>query len=598
MKRPTPILAAGLVLSALTPLQSHAAENTWLNTSGDFKWNNDGSNGEGLNWASPTLWVDGDDAVFDATGVGTVTLTTTVAVHNLTVGAAGYDIATANGSALTLTGNTPTLTANADVKIAVSLRGAAGLTLQGVSALTLGGQNTYTGATYLAGGTLVMKAPTGVNGTSLYALENIEALDAGATLKFFSDVPVEPLTKDSLVRVPNGQMGNKRHLIMSGGTFDLNGDDNQNQVPVVDGTGVVTNNSPYARAVLKMGAVSGTTHEFSGVIQDGGPVINSIVPNSAAGVTPVTYKQGYRTDIDLQSFEDATATLILSGLNTYTGTTRIGGGKLMFKGVGRWGVPTNTGDANTSTPNGSVLCNGDPTNLRVDFNGTNQITGGLSGSGGVYANNAAGTVSTLTVGAANISNSAWPTGGGGQNGKIVDDATVSGASISAINTGAGGKVALTKTGTGTIGFPTAGNSYSGPTLINDGILEFTAMGAPSPNSDHQINSPGVLKLSYSDTKNVNGLYLNGVKQAAGVYDAGSSPGLITGTGSITVTAGNPTFVPRLSATTVNGSPVIVWVGVGMLQESSDMIHWSDLPGVSSPFTPSPLAAQKFYRVQY
>jgi hypothetical protein len=107
-----------------------------------------------------------------------------------------------------------------------------------------------------------------------------------------------------------------------------------------------------------------------------------------------------------------------------------------------------------------------------------------------------------------------------------------------------------------------------------------------------------LKLSYSDTKNVNGLYLNGVKQAAGVYDAGSSPGLITGTGSITVTAGNPTFVPRLSATTANGSPVIVWVGVGMLQESSDMIHWSDLPGVSSPFTPSPLAAQKFYRVQY
>lgn len=376
---------------------------------------------------------------------------------------------------------------------------------------------------------------------------------------------------------------------MTGGTLDLNGDDNQNNFPAPDGFGVITNTSPYARAVLKMGLSGGATRTFSGVIQNGngGAMTTSIVPNSNDGVVPVVYKQGYRMDIDMAAFGDS-ETLVLAGANTYGGFTRIGGGKLTFLPGGRWGVPVSTGDPITSSPNGTIICNGGIGNLRVDFNGTNQVTGGLSGSGGIFANNADGTCSILTVGAANISNTVWPTGGSGQNGKIVDTTIIGGTGV----------VALIKTGAGTIGLPTAHNTYSGFTMINNGILEFTANGAPSPNSDHQINSPGVLKLSYTGTRNINGLYLNGVKMGAGTYGAASNPAFFQGGGTVTVVQVHPS-VPTILIPSRSGIDFMIeWSGCGMFQQSTDLVNWTNILGAVAPYSVPISGPKKFFRVRY
>jgi autotransporter-associated beta strand protein len=301
----------------------------------------------------------------------------------------------------------------------------------------------------------------------------------------------------------------------------------------------------------------------------------------------VVFKQGYRMDLDLQGMPDDSAVFVLDNVNTYSGFTRIGGGRLSFTSKGKWGAIVMTGDANTSTPNGSVICNGSTGSLRVDFNGTSQVTGGLSGNGGVFANNLAGTCSVLTVGAGNISNSVWPTGGSGQNGKITDNTT-----------GTGGMVALTKIGTGTIGFPTAQNNYSGPTTINNGVLEFTATGAPSANSDHQINSPGMLKLSYSGTKNVNSLFINGSQLPAGTYDATSHPAFITGSGTITVVQVHPPTVPALiTITRAGGSSTITWNGCGLLQSSTDLTNWTDLSDAVSPHVSPDSGLRKFWRLR-
>ena len=558
-----------------------AGANAWTNGASDSAWNLSSAN-----WTTPATWTSGDSAAFTATGAGPITLGEPITARNFWVGAAGYSFA---GSPLTFAGATPTFTANAPVTISANILGTDGLALLGGSRLTLEGTNTYTGGTRLRCGTLIMRAPTTGNNGSPYAVDSIEALDAGAALQNYAGTPIEPLTNASLVRAANGQIYRNSTITMTGGTLDLNGEDNTTQWPAPSGTGIITNSSPYARAAFRIAAPAGVTRTFSGIIQNGngGVVITSIVPNSAPGVTPVTYKQGYRMDLDLQSMGDDNSVFVLDNANTYTGFTRMGGGRLSFTSRGKWGVVVVTGDTTTSTPNGSVICNGGIGNLRVDFNGTSQVTGGLSGNGGVYANNLAGTCSVLTIGAGNISNTAWPTGGGGQNGKITDNTT-----------GTGGMIALTKIGTGTIGLPTAQNNYSGPTLIANGTLEFTATGAPSPNSDHQINSPGKLKLSYAGSRNVNSLYIDGFKQPAGTYSAAELPSYIEGSGSVTIVEVHPPSVAEISITRDNTSVTVLWTGgCGVLQESTNLTTWTDLPGATSPYVTPSTAQRKYFRIR-
>src|SRR5437868_1844446 len=79
---------------------------------------------------------------------------------------------------------------NANSTNVAALAGTNGLTIQGTGILTLQGDpaavvgNSYTGGTYVKGGTVVLDAPAALaNGTS-YAVDSIEALDAGATVKF------------------------------------------------------------------------------------------------------------------------------------------------------------------------------------------------------------------------------------------------------------------------------------------------------------------------------------------------------------------------------------------------------------------------------
>jgi len=60
----TPLLAAGLVLGAFSPLHTRAQnQNTWLDTTGNQLWDL-----ASANWSGPAIWNQGDNAVFNATG--------------------------------------------------------------------------------------------------------------------------------------------------------------------------------------------------------------------------------------------------------------------------------------------------------------------------------------------------------------------------------------------------------------------------------------------------------------------------------------------------------------------------------------------------
>ena len=514
MKTYRSLIAASLMLAALVPLQTRAAVNTWDNTSADSLWNNTSTN-----WISPTVWADGDDAVFGATGAGAISLSTAITAHNITNSTGDYSFNSPGGSTLTLGGTTPTISVgSSNFVLGVSLQGTNGLTVQGTAPtnkLTLAGNtpfgqgNNYTGGTYVRSGTVEMNAEP-VNGGSQYAIDSIEALDAGATVKFFNAFDgvnnVRVNQNGQLVRTLNNRIN------MTGGTFDMCGDDNRNQVPVVQGTGTVLNSSEYSRAVLKMVVPAGT-YTFSGVIADGGSVTNSLVSGKVA----------HRLDVDVQ---DGTGTFVMAGANTYSGSTRRGSAILQMSGAGRLGIPT------TNTPAIGLRVNGsDSDPILIDLNGTSQRVSGIGGGGGLIGNTAAATTSVLTVGKVDGSTD---TGTPSWSGKLVNGA---------------GVLALTKVGTNTQAFGGSGNTYSGDTTVSNGILAFTSVTAVSPNTIIRLStSAGSLSLSYAGNANVKGLAINGVRQPAGVYSSSTAP--IIGTGTITV----------LPNTWNNGSTDFSWNG--------------------------------------
>ena len=280
MKQHCSVIVVSLMLAASTPFLTSAADKTWNNGSGSFVWDLTSTNWTGL------TWVDGDDAVFGAAGAGEIALSAPIAVRHQTFNASGYNIAGV-GNSLTLSGTAPTITVNAAYSTnTTSLNGTNGLTIQGSGTLVLKGDpaavtaNAYTGGTYVRSSTVILAADNAnVAGTS-YAVDSIEALDAGATVKFGTTFNGTSYVTPTLHQVASHAAGSR--LNMTGGTFDLNNEPRNQHLPIPDGNGLITNTGTNVQSGLILYA-DGQDHEFSGVIADGGPLVGN---NLAGGPTP------------------------------------------------------------------------------------------------------------------------------------------------------------------------------------------------------------------------------------------------------------------------------------------------------------------------
>ena len=517
MKKYRYLIGTGVLLVALAPLQTNAAANTWNNAQANSRWDFTSTN-----WTSPTIWADGDDASFGATGAGDVNLGAAITAGNLTFSANGYTI-NGNGNFLTLSGTTPAITVNNSASIAASIQGAGGLTVQGTTNLILLGDaglstaNQYTGGTYVRSGTLILRA-AGVNASGgAYAIDNIEAIDAGATVQIGTlNDGSDPDGNASNIRPADGQIlrgSSIGRLNLTGGTFDNNGDNNGLIYPPPEGTGTIINTSPYQRAVLKLLRSDGSTFEFDGQIKDGGQTI--IRTNGGPG---------YQQNIDMNG---GNFTLVLGGSNSFTGFLR------MNSGTGNTIILTNDGTlgyaAPINCPVRQILMNSG----KIDLNGTSQKVGYVytgNNTDSVITNSAIGTVSTLTV-CYNCTNLVAFNGAAtprGIRGGLLDDPAT------------GGILALVKEGVAIqpIGVYAADvgnalpNNYHGDTTVNKGILEVLSTSGISPNSTYRLNTPGVLQLDYLGNALVRGLYISGVELPAGTYGSSTAP--ISGTGTITV----------------------------------------------------------------
>ncbi len=565
-----------MFLNAVNHALGKSIANAWSNAAGDFTWG-------GANWTSPATWADGGDALFREPGVGTVLVGATTVVHKLDFRSPGY-VVQGNGGSLQLGGDAAgaIVSARSPATVAASLVGEQRLVVVGDSELTLAGDatanvaNSFTGGTYVRGGTVVLKAVGVTTAGDSFALGNIEAIDAGATVRVGT---VNDGTNN--VRPSDGQVlrtATSGRLRLTGGTFDNNGDDNGLQYPPPEGFGTIVNSSPYKRAVLKLQRGDGGVFVFDGQIKDGGP--NNTTSQGIA----------YQQNMDMNG---GNYTLVLGGSNSFTGFIRLNSGTgntIILTNQGTLGYPPAV-----NCPARHILMNSG----KIDLNGTSQRVGYVftgNDANSVITNSAFGTVSTLTV-CFNCTNLVAYNGAAtprGLRAPLLDD-PATGGTLALVKEGP----AIQPLGTYPADAPASpiASNYHGDTTVNDGILQVLSPEAVSPNSAFRLNTAqGILRLDFAGVAPVKQLFINGQEVPNGTYGSETAP--LAGNGKLLVT--QSTFVPppTLSLGPIAGGLRLTW-SHGTL-ESSDAITgpWTPVEGSpASPLDVPAIDARKFYRAR-
>ncbi len=334
------------------------------------------------------------------------------------------------------------------------------ITKVGAGTLTLSSHASLAGNTggpvSVTGGTLVLAGYTD-NINWFNTASGITDVQTGATLKFgrYTDNNMH-----------NGQIYAAASFHMSGGTFDLNGD-GSNTVPVIDGSGFITNNSASAAtATLNVNA----NRAFSGNITDG---LGKVTLNLSGGGNTWT----------------------LSGVNTYSGATLINGGSLT------------AGSTSALSPNSSYTVGGSRSLTLASFD---NAIGSLSGGGNVVLGTATltlgsdNTSTTFTGGISSSGGGLVKTGSGTQvlSGSIgyTGDTTVSHGTLQLGNinlANATSTVTIASSGA-TLNLAFSGSQsvsqlYIGSTLMPAGI--YTAIGNAGGTAIAQISGTGSLTVS-------------------------------------------------------------------------------------------------------
>lgn len=454
------------------------------------------------NWSGPaTLWRNGgnDAATFGGTA-GTVTVAAGITANDLTFNTTGYAVA---GSALALSGITPTVTTAAGVSASIApvLSGSGGLVKNGAGTLTMSDANTFSGPLTVNAGTLAI-APGGrlyMNGGAA-----VTSIKSGGTLSFSGSWGWNGTLRYMGVREEDN--------IIDGGTLQHTGTSN-------------AKTSEGAGRLFTIGAAGAT------------------LDSATAGEE---FTIGYRTDYG-DALASSGGNLTLSGEGDGELNYNLPGtGALVKRGIGKWKL---TGSANSfsggttvgvsnaqGTSGGTLVINkssslgsgpitvlaGDPTSTSMGAQ--------LQFTGGITLANPSLTISGLGFGAANgvilnlsgnntISSPIRITSGAG--GSIISSdagklslsggiTTVAGSRTleftgagnidvtSAISNGTTAALPVTKSGAGTLVF-TGSNSYSGATLISEGILQIGAGAATGTLGIGAVTNHVILRFHRSDS---------------------------------------------------------------------------------------------------
>ena len=555
-----------------TPVTLTWTGQTFGNGVADSSWNDSGSS----NWAngsgagSVTNYVNGVGVTFQDLNTVTAANVTNVTITIQAVGVSPTSVLF-NNSTVNYTVDNASGT--------VGITGTTGLTKQGTGTVTLSSANTYTGATTITSGTLQVNGSIAAGST--VGIGTAGTLSGSGTIN--GDVT---LTGAGIINLTNPGI--------IGGTLGVTGG-NWNGAGSV--TGLVTSSS--GTFTIDAGAnltANGGLSVNGGSIASGNSastITGSMIYTSAANSTFNGVIAGNAKTVTMNS---AGATLILGGVNTYTGATTITAGTLQVNGSLDAGSAVGVGTGATLSGSGTVNGTSDVTSGTINgtgliltglttFNGTGNILSGseTATAGVTLAAGAAVTQSGTLTGNLNTTN----TGTFTANGAVTGNATVAAGGTLAGSGSIGGTTGVTSgtingTGlilTGVTTFNSSGNVLSGTVTSTNGVTlasaaELALNGALTGNltvgagtltgaggsiSGNASLNGGIINLTSGTvgTLSVTGGNWNGAgsvtglaTSSSGIFTVGSGANL-TANGGLSVTGGSIASTDATS--TITGS---------------------------------------------
>ena len=359
------------------------------------------------------------------------------------------------------------------VTLSGAISGTNGFIKTGTGVFRITGANTYSGATQVNAGSISIDANSSLGSTSGVTLDGGGlVIDSGSATGFTVDKAITlgsgGGTLTSTAATNSGTAGIVRYSGLISGTGGLtiaaNGDKvngSTGQYTALTGTNTYSGTTTITSGLVFAGNSSAFGNASNTILLNGGGLLQgggdatlgyAIALGGSNGFVR-TYGGNTLTLSGIVSGSGGLTkadggTLVLTGSNTYTGQTTIGGEPAANAGNGT----IKLGSA-TALGNGGGL---DIIDGSLDLNGYSVSIGALSGTGAGLAATGTGSVSVIT---SNTAGSVTLTSNAATN-----------TTFAGVITNGSGTVGFTKAGSGTTTF-TGANTYTGPTTISAGVLQ-------------------------------------------------------------------------------------------------------------------------------
>ena len=576
----------------MTLSAAQGATQNWDNGAANLTWNTTSTN-----WDAGSVWTNGNDAVFGATGVGTIT-NAGVTAHNLTFNTTGYTI---QSGTLTLNGVTPTIQTATGVTATINsvIDGTAGLTKTGNGTLALGGTNIYTGATTISAGTLQLNGS--IAGSATVAAGG--TLAGSGTITGTTGVSSGTINGSGLIltglttfngggNILSGTETATAGVTLAAGaavtqTGTLTGNLNTTNTGTFTANGTITGNATVAAGgtLAGSGTITGTTGVTSGTINGSGLILTGLTTfngpgNILSGTETATAGVTLAAGAAVTQTGTLTGNLNTTNTGTFTANGTITGNATVAAGGTLTGSGTITGT--TGVTSGTINGSGLILTGLTTFNGPGNILSGTetATAGVTLAAGAAVTQTGTLTGNLNTTN----TGTFTANGTITGNATVASGGTLAGSGTVNGNATLTGSGVinksaGTIGGTlgvTGGNwngqgSVTGLVTSSSGTFTIGAGANLTANAGLNVTGGSIVagndastitgSVSYTSTTNSSyGGVIAGTGKTLTLNSAGTTltlTGANTYTGLTTITAGT-LKLDRLAAdnATISGDLLI------------------------------------------